>query len=101
MPVQSPLSPLVAPGKPEAILSLNSGSPHEVIDQRLVQWVVGRQLNPVDAARDTRPVKLHQPLANRLAIPVTDSFTQRRQRLARLQVAEPHIAFQRKIALPR
>src|SRR5262249_59759332 len=42
-----------------------------------------------------------QPLTDRLAVTVANTFTQGRQRLGRFQVAEADVALQGQVALPR
>src|SRR5262249_61124024 len=73
---------------------------HEIIEQRLVEPIVGGQLDAVDRPVQALALDVGAPPAHRLQITLANAVRLRRQLFARLEIAKPDIAFQGQVALP-
>src|SRR5579863_3903728 len=75
--------------------------PHEIIEQSLVEQVVGRQLDAIDRAIAALPFDFRSPLPERFHVTLANSFGVRRQLFSSFQITKADVAFEGQVPLVR
>src|SRR5437868_2682493 len=74
-------------------------TPYKIIEQRLIEQVVGGQLDTVDRTIAALAFDLGPPLPEGFQVILTNPFGVSRQFFSRLEITKTHVPFKRQIAL--